>query len=120
MPHTSENQVIALAVEEGFGEIGLFGVDLNLGTARERTLERLCVLWWLGYAEGKGITVTIPKQSDLLLHPLRYGYEYWEEIEWCKAYLEPVGLEITPWREEVRKSFHQLFASGDPTEPRID
>jgi hypothetical protein len=79
---------IALAIHEEFEEIGLYGVDLNTGTQRERTLERLCVLWWLGYAEGKGITVTLPEQSDLLNHPLRYGYDYHGEVEWCNAYLK--------------------------------
>ncbi len=108
MPHTSENQVIALAVEEGFGEIGLFGVDLNLGTARERTLERLCVLWWLGYAEGKGITVTIPAKSSLLLHPRRYGYEYKEEIESCNGYLEQVAVEMQPWSGAFKGPDHKI------------
>ncbi len=101
MPHTSENQVIALAVEEGFGEIGLFGVDLNLGTARERTLERLCVLWWLGYAQGKGVKVTVPFGSSLLDHPLRYGYDYHTENEWCKVYLEQIAIEFKAARERI-------------------
>jgi len=95
MPHTSENQVIALAVEEGFG------VDLNLGTAGGRTLERLCVLWWLGYAQGRGVKVTVPFGSSLLDHPLRYGYDYRGEVEWCNTYLEQVAIEVEPWKEKI-------------------
>ncbi len=94
---------IALAMDEGFEEIGMFGVDLNLGSSRERTLERMCVLWWLGYAEGKGIRVTVPKASDLLTHPRRYGYDYYGEVEWCKAYLEPVAIEMSPWKEQAEE-----------------
>lgn len=89
---------VALAVVEGFREIGLFGMDLNLGSARERTLERACLLWWLGFAEGRGITVTIPWKSDLLLHPLRYGYDYHAEVKWCEAYLEIVAVQMAPWK----------------------
>ncbi len=85
---------IALAVAEGFKVIGLYGVDLDLGDYRERTLERACVLWWLGFAEGRGVSIVLPKESRLLNHPKRYGYDYHAEVKWCREYLRRVAQEM--------------------------
>ena len=70
---------IALAIAEGFEEIGLWGVDLDLGTPRERLVEKPGVEYWLGLAEGKGITVTLPTGATLLNRPWVYGYAYEDE-----------------------------------------
>ena len=75
---------IALAIYEGFAEIGLFGVDLDIGSTRERTVERACVTFWAGIAHGRGIKLTFPKNSTLTRHPLLYGYQYDDE----KAFVE--------------------------------
>ena len=77
---------VALAVTEGFEEIGLWGVDLDLGTQRERLVEKPCVEYWLGLAEGKGVTVTLPPGATLLARPWLYGYDYEDE----KAQIEGV------------------------------
>ena len=71
---------IALAIAEGFTEIGLWGVDLDYGTTRERLAEKPCVEYWIGVAEGKGIHVTLPERASLCTRPYLYGYSYHEEL----------------------------------------
>jgi hypothetical protein len=64
---------IALAIEEGFKEIGLWGIDLIVGT--EYFHQKPCAEFWLGVAHGKGITVTLPRTTALCTQSHRYGYE---------------------------------------------
>lgn len=71
---------IALALAEGFKEIGLWGVDLDLGTARERLVEKPCVEYWLGLAEGRGVNILLPSGSTLLSRDFQYGYDYHDEL----------------------------------------
>ena len=68
---------IALAINEGFEQIGLWGVGLWAGTARERTTELACVEYWMGLARGRGIVVD--PDSDLARQEYLYGYDYDEE-----------------------------------------
>jgi hypothetical protein len=77
---------IALAIDEGFKEIAVHGLELAFGTQRECTVERACVNYWLGLAEGKGMKVTIPQDDFVLSHWARYGFDYHEEAEVVKTY----------------------------------
>jgi hypothetical protein len=81
---------IALALSEGFKEIGLFGVELAYGSPRERTVEWASVNWWLGLAEGRGVKIHRPLNSRLGRHPRLYGLEYDEEIKDTRHYLRMV------------------------------
>ena len=54
-------------------EIGIFGIDLIVGT--EYDWQKACVEYLLGVANARGITVRIPPQSALLKQRWRYGYE---------------------------------------------
>lgn len=72
---------IALAMHEGFTTIGLFGVELDRGTARERMVEKACVEFWIGLALGAGINVITPDGSRLCAQEHLYGYEYHKEVE---------------------------------------
>ena len=78
---------IALALLEGVQEIGLWGVDLPLGSPREQTVERACVEYWLGLAEGRGVTITLPEECTMLWRPYLYGYDYYDELENIRAEL---------------------------------
>ena len=83
---------IVQALEEGFGELLVCGLDLLLGTKREATVESSCVSYWLGLAEGRGMRVTLAPRADgheqlLLRHPFRYGHEYWPERRWVEQYV---------------------------------
>ena len=66
---------VALAILDGFEEIGLWGVDLRLGSPREQTVEWAGLSWWLGYAAGRGMKVTLDGDYTWT-HPGRYGYDY--------------------------------------------
>ena len=74
---------ISLALVEGFQEIALYGIELTGG--REYLLERPCVEYWVGYAQGRGVKVTIGEESALCWTPFRYGYFYEQEREFGLA-----------------------------------
>lgn len=91
---------IAQAIDEGFEELLVCGLELLLGTKREATVESSCVSYWLGLAEGRGVRVVLaetsrrpswgrigPTQQVLLSHPFRYGHEYWWEADAVKSYV---------------------------------
>ena len=78
---------IALALLEGFADIGLFGVELAFGTRRERSVEYACVSWWMGYATAKGVRLRVPTPSRLGKHRFLYGLEYAAEIDDVDRYL---------------------------------
>lgn len=92
--------MIALAMLEGFEAIGLFGFEF--GSAREWVVERPNVLWWAGFASGRGHQIVIPAGSTLLHHPHRYGLEYDAEAVWTDRrvarllhyWLEPVTPRV--------------------------
>lgn len=65
--------MLALAIYEGYEEIGIYGVDLV--TDGEYAYQRPCVEFLCGFAQGKGIKLTIPRQSALLRHSFVYGQE---------------------------------------------
>ena len=63
---------IAVALVEGATAIGLYGIQFT--GAREAVVERPCVEWWLGLAEGRGIPVTIEHDCEYGLGRQRYRY----------------------------------------------
>lgn len=78
-------------------EIGIFGIDLIVGTEYE--FQRQCAEFWIGEAEARNITVTIPPESALLKQLWCYGYEK-----------EPAGFpfglgELKGRGEALRKQF---------------
>lgn len=77
---------MALAIMLGFDTIGLYGVELQMGTLRERTVERMSVAYWTGYARGLGITIETPSHSGVVAHPYRYGFDYQREKELIEIY----------------------------------
>ena len=92
---------VALAITEGAAEIGVWGVDLDLGTLRERTAEKACLEYWLGMAEGRGIRVTLPPGATLLTRPYLYGYDYHDEKADIEAMCEDLvsALPQGEWPE---------------------
>ena len=78
------SMMIALAVQEGFTTIGIWGVDMAQpaigGGPSEYAEQRPSCEYFIGYARGLGkgrgqkITVYIPPQSDLLASIGIYGY----------------------------------------------
>ena len=96
---------IALALKMGATEIALYGTPL--AGAREACVERPCVSAWLGFAEGRGVRVTVEHDNRVGLwrHPFRYADDdaperestYWEVMrlyssiyEWTRREAESV------------------------------
>ena len=65
--------MIALAIYEGYQDISIYGVHMSY--MEEYGEQRPSCLYWLGVAEGKGIKIHIPDDSDLLKSYWLYGYE---------------------------------------------
>ena len=66
--------MLAMALLEGFKEIGVFGVDM--AQESEYAEQRNCVEWLLGVAVGRGVKIHIPPNSDLLKSIGQYGYGF--------------------------------------------
>ena len=98
---------IALALSEGFKEIGLFGVELYQGSTRERRVEWPCLTYWMGLARGLGVTLTLPNYSKLLWHEHLYGYDYDEDVAQSKIDDRDFALN---WMREQHKEKHRKKA----------
>ena len=56
---------IALAIYKGYDEIDLYGV--NQSTGKEYIFEKGGVEYWIGFAKGRGIKVTVNGDESILL-----------------------------------------------------
>jgi hypothetical protein len=69
---SSISWMLALAIAEGFEEIGVYGVDMAQET--EYFEQRPTCEFLIGVALGRGIKVHIPKTSDLMKCVGQYGF----------------------------------------------
>lgn len=65
--------MILLTILEGFKELHIYGVDMAHDS--EYNSQRPSCEWAVGIAQGRGIKVYIPSESDLLKANFIYGYE---------------------------------------------
>jgi len=72
--------MMAYAILENADEIALYGVDLV--DNHEYITQRPHVEGWIGFAEGRGIRVSWPKESALCSYPYKYGLELHTEIKY--------------------------------------
>lgn len=79
----SVSHMIALAIDEGFKEIQLFGIHEAVDS--EYKDEMPSVVYWLGYAAGKGINIVVSPDSPLLKGYYIYGYEEPEYTEFHRS-----------------------------------
>lgn len=80
------NYQMALALDEGFERIELYGIEMLL--VGEYAHQREAMAFWLGRADGMGVELWMPKKCSLLIAPL-YAYEEVRkadtgEISWSK------------------------------------
>jgi hypothetical protein len=75
----SVSYLIALAIMEGYTDIGLFGV--HMATATEYASQRPSCEYFIGYAEARGINIWIPDGADILKAARLYGYEQVGDLE---------------------------------------
>lgn len=73
---------IALAILMGYKEIGIYGVDMAVGS--EYQDQRPSCEYFIGIARGLGIKVTIPAEADLLKTRFMYAFQDKEITEWDK------------------------------------
>lgn len=71
---------LALAILMGFKEIHVYGVDMAVGSEYE--FQRPSCEYFLGLAVGKGITIFIPDEADLLKARFLYGFEERKRAAW--------------------------------------
>jgi len=69
---SSLSWMFALAMESGATEIGMWGIDMS--AQEEWFFQRSGCHFFIWEAKRRGITVTIPPQSDLLRPPPLYGF----------------------------------------------
>lgn len=91
-----------LATQYGQREIGIFGIDLIVGTEYDH--QKSCVEFLFGLAQARNITIRIPPQCALLKQRWRYGYEK-EPEAW------PIRLtELTKRQGALTNERNQLIA----------
>jgi len=79
--------MIALAILEGFKTIGIYGVDMatdGLPGGGEYAHQRPSCEYYIGLAEGLGIEVLLPDESELLKCPYLYG---WDNVSYLRTRL---------------------------------
>lgn len=90
--------MLALALYEGFEEIGLWGIDMVAD--EEFGYQRDGCSWLLGIAEGRGVTLTLPPESALLKSPWRYGYEP-RPVDHCQTQAASMHQKLMTRRQEL-------------------
>lgn len=87
--------MIALAIKTGATEIGVWGVDM-LGT-EEYQYQRPCCEYYLGIATGRGIKVTVAKESPLIFPTRIYGIE-----------TKGIAVELVERKSEIEKELSEI------------
>lgn len=82
--------------------IGVYGIDLIVGTEYE--VQKACVEFWIGIAEGRGIQTDIAPESALLKQRYRYGYDSEPEIGLLKL------QELAARQQELNTRKNKLIA----------
>lgn len=101
--HSSVDLMVALAIHEGFQEIGIWGVDMVHDT--EYGYQKPSGSFWLGFAKGRGIKLTIPVESALLDNE---GYIYGFDPQPSHALYENLKRRV----EDLDKTIASLQAQG--------
>lgn len=103
----SVSWMIALAICEGYEDISVYGVDMAMST--EYGQQRPSCEYFLGYAEGMGINIYLPPESDLLKTPFLYGFED-EKQDFMRAKLLAKKAEYEVKIAEYRRTIEQATA----------
>lgn len=104
----SVSWMLALAIYEGYEDISIFGVDMAQGS--EYSYQRPSCEYFIGYAEGLGIKVHIPDESDLLKTPFLYGFED-EKKNFMRVKLLARKQELEQKKAEVNQQLSMATAT---------
>lgn len=112
--------MLALAIAEGYGEIGLWGVDMAqhaVGVVKsEYASQRPSCEFFIGVAAGMGIKVHIPAASDLLKSAFMYGFDF-EEADAFREKMDVREKEIRARIEQAEQqkekaAFEETYLKG--------
>lgn len=71
---------VALAIAEGYTDIGLFGADFSYPNAHVSESGRACVEYWMGVAAGRGVRFIVAQNSTLMdAHCRQQPYGWFRE-----------------------------------------
>lgn len=77
---SSPAYMMGLAILEGYKEIGIYGIEMAVDD-HEYFHQRPAMYAWIAYAQAKGITITIPKESTLFNDSYDEGRDWNNERE---------------------------------------
>lgn len=97
--------MIALAIQEGFTEIGLYGVDM--ATTTEYGYERPSCEYMLGWVRALGIRLVMPPECDLLNATFLYGFEA-DKASFTRAKLDARKQELRGRRHQIENEIERL------------
>lgn len=121
------SMMIALALYEHtqgqtVSDIGLWGIDMaqhglaqghNGWFTSEYARQRPSVEYWIGIAEGMGISVTIPDQSDILKTACIYGYQHTEAFKKIMARKKELQQRIAHAQQREQQAHDEaVYLSG--------
>lgn len=110
--------MFALALEQNPQEIGLWGVDMADNT--EYGYQRPGCHYFVMLARERGITVTVPPQSDLLSAPAPYGYimgsPMWQKMQARAQELDSRIASAAQRYEDARNEWNFLKGARDDLE----
>lgn len=120
--------MLALAIYEHesgqpISDIGLYGIDMAQHALRgaghvgwftsEYARQRPSVEYWIGIAEGRGIHVTIPAQSDILKAACIYGYHTTERFKKFQARRVELQQRVGRAQQQEQQGHDEaIFLSG--------
>ena len=118
--------VLVFAIEQGFKEIEFYGV--NFETDRERTIERACLEYWVGYFQGRGVKIKFHDGCPLLTSNYVYGIDNilkqrkrlekkikFYEKEYHKYMMTYQKAEINSDEEQNAKEYMQMYKTSIET-----
>lgn len=95
---SSFSWMMAFAINQGAKEIALFGIDM--ASRDEYILQRPGFYFFKHIAEKKGIKVSAPNESDIMMPPGLYGY----------SDITPFGRKLHARRKEIKDRIAQMEA----------
>lgn len=120
--NNSVSWMIALAIAEGFEEIGVYGVDMALDgiTGAEYSHQRPSCEYFLGIAWGRGIRLHLPDESELLKCAYLYGFDNVmptrRKLLARFQQLEQQDAELSAEYENIKRAMHHCRGAKVNTE----
>jgi len=93
--------MMAFAITQGAQEIALYGIDM--ASRDEYILQRPGFYYFRQIATQRGIKVSAPNESDIMMHPGLYGY----------SEVTAFGRKILARKEEINGRLSQMRAERD-------